>query len=126
MFCLPSARPAALEMSASSVGSTRSRASKSSTLVPRRPYAEAISAPDAGERLRELVERPRLLRADPAPAELDARQRLLDRARGQDDALARLVLGVADADVAVLGDGARALDDVDLVLLEQTGDAARE
>ena len=47
MFCLASARPATLEMSASSVGSTRSSASKSSTSVPSRPYAEAISAPEA-------------------------------------------------------------------------------
>ena len=37
MFCLASARPATLEMSASSVGSTRSSASKSSTSVPSRP-----------------------------------------------------------------------------------------
>ena len=37
MFCLESARPAALEMSASSVGSTRSSASKSSTSTPMRP-----------------------------------------------------------------------------------------
>ena len=42
-----SVRPATLEMSASSVGSTRSSASNSSTSVPSRPYAEAISAPDA-------------------------------------------------------------------------------
>ena len=47
MFCLASPRPTTLEMSASSVGSTRSSASNSSTSVPRRPYAEAISAPDA-------------------------------------------------------------------------------
>ena len=37
MFCLESARPATLEMSASSVGSTRSSASNSSTFVPMRP-----------------------------------------------------------------------------------------
>ena len=47
MFCFESARPATFEMSASSVGSTRSSASNSSTCVPMRPYAEAISAPDA-------------------------------------------------------------------------------
>ena len=47
MFCFASVRPATLEMSASSVGSTRSSASKSSTSVPSRPYAEAISAPEA-------------------------------------------------------------------------------
>ena len=47
MFCLASARPAILEMSASSVGSTRSSISNSRTSVPRRPYAEAISVPDA-------------------------------------------------------------------------------
>ncbi len=47
MFCLASVRPAILEMSASSVGSTRSSASNSRTSLPSRPYAEAISAPDA-------------------------------------------------------------------------------
>ena len=47
MFCLARPRPTILEMSASSVGSTRSSASNSSTSVPMRPYAEAISAPDA-------------------------------------------------------------------------------
>src|ERR1044071_5990840 len=47
MFCLASERPTTLEMSASSVGSTRSSASNSSTSVPMRPYADAISAPDA-------------------------------------------------------------------------------
>ena len=40
-------RSTSFEMSASSVGRTRSSASNSVTVVPSRAYAEAISAPDA-------------------------------------------------------------------------------
>ena len=40
-------RSTSLEMSASSVGSTRSTASSSSTSLPRRANAEAISVPEA-------------------------------------------------------------------------------
>ena len=47
MPCFLRPRSATLEMSASSVGSTRSSASNSSTSTPSRAYAEAISAPEA-------------------------------------------------------------------------------
>jgi hypothetical protein len=47
MPCRFKPRSATFEMSASSVGSTRSSISNSSTSTPRRAYAEAISAPDA-------------------------------------------------------------------------------
>jgi hypothetical protein len=79
-------------------------------------------------RLRQILERPRLLGADHAAAELGAGDRLGDRAGGEDDRLLRLDLGAvevaADLHVAVVGDGGVALDVVDLVLLEQAGDAA--
>ena len=66
---------------------------------------------DDGHRLRQLLERPRLLGADHAAAELGAGDRLGDRAGGEDDRLARLDLGAvevaADLDVAVVGDASR-------------------
>src|SRR3954466_8247356 len=78
-------------------------------------------------RLRQVLERPRLLGADHAAAELGAGDRLRDRAGGEDHGL-RLDLGAVEVaahlDVAVVGDGAVALDVVDLVLLEEAGDAA--
>ena len=80
-------------------------------------------------RLGQRLEPPRLLGADDAPAELRAGQRLGDRAGGEDHRLG-LDLGAvevaADLDVAVVGDRAVALDVLDLVLLEQARDAARE
>src|SRR5215217_7084858 len=80
-------------------------------------------------RLRQRIERPRLLRSDDPPAELRAGQRLGDRAGREDHRLGldlRAVEVPADLDVAVVGDGAVALDVLDLVLLEQAGDAARQ
>ena len=47
MPCFLKPRPATREMSASSVGTTRSSASNSCTLAPSRRVAEAISPPDA-------------------------------------------------------------------------------
>ena len=81
---------------------------------------------DDGERLRQLLQRPRALGADHAPAELRAGDRLGHRARREDDRLARLDLRAVDGDLALAGEAAGALDVVDLVLLEQAGDAAGE
>src|SRR3954471_6342047 len=75
----------------------------------------------------QLLERPRLLGADHALAELRAGDGPLDRSRGQHDALRRVdlvaVLARADAHGARAGQRAVALEVVDLVLLEQPGDA---
>ncbi len=82
---------------------------------------------DDGQRRGQLVERPRLLGADDAAAERRARDRPLHRAGGEDDRLAASIScrrSAADLDVAVGGQRAVALDDVDAVLLEQAGDAA--
>ncbi len=80
-----------------------------------------------GQRRRKLGQRPRLLRADHAAAEGRAGQRLLHRARGEDDDARsdlRAVEVAADLDVGVVGDHAVTLDDVDGVLLEESRHAA--
>jgi hypothetical protein len=83
---------------------------------------------DDHELRRQLAQRPRLLRADDAPAELRPRDRLLHRAGGEHDALRDVdlvaVLARADAHAAGAGDRAVALEVVDLVLLEEPADPA--
>src|SRR4051812_43456908 len=81
---------------------------------------------DDRQRARHLLERPRLLGADDAPAEVRAGDALRHRPGREDHALRRLVLVVADADVAVAGESAGALEHLDLVLLEQPCHAARQ
>ena len=78
MPCFVKPRSATLEMSASSVGSTRSSASNSMHLgaearVGRGDLGARRAGADDGERLRQLLERPRLLGADHAAAELACR-----------------------------------------------------
>ncbi len=84
-------------------------------------------APTTRERLGQRLERPRLLGADDAAAELRAGQGALHGAGGEDHE-PRAVLGAvevaADLDVALVGHGAVTLDDVDRVLLHQPGHAA--
>ena len=90
--------------------------------VGRRDLGARRARADDRERGRQLGQRPRLLGADDAAAEARARQRLLHRAGREDDELRRDLGAVevaADLDVAVVGDDAVALDDVDAVLLEQ-------
>ena len=97
--------------------------------VRRRDLGARRARADDGQRVGQLGQRPRLLGADDAAAELRARQRLLHRAGREDDELRRVLRAVevaADLDVGVVGHDAVALDDVDLVLLEEAGDAARE
>src|SRR5215207_11515842 len=105
MPCFLKLRSASLLISGSSVGSTRSSASNNCTRVPSRANADAISAPEApapstAMDARQLLERPRLLGADDALAEGDARKRPLDRARGEDHR-PRLDRPVAHDDVRV-------------------------
>ena len=68
----------------------------------------------------QLGQRPRLLGADHAAAELDAGDRPGDRAGGEDHAAGAVGRLLADAHVAVGGQRGVALDQVDLVFLEQS------
>src|ERR671916_1561561 len=79
-----------------------------------------------GQLAGQLLQGPRALRADHAAAELRAGDRPGDRAGGEHDGLARLDIAAVDGHLAVAGQAAGALDEVDLVLLEQAGDAAGE
>src|SRR5215218_452726 len=81
---------------------------------------------DDGERLRQLLQRPRLLGADHAAAELRAGDRLGHRAGREHDRLARLDLRAVDGYLALARERGGPLDVLDLVLLEQARDAARE
>jgi hypothetical protein len=75
--------------------------------------------------LRHLLQRPGGPGVEHAVAELDARDRQRHRAGRQEDVLGR-VFGLADDDGAGVLDGRLALDQVDLVVLEESGNAAAE
>ena len=90
--------------------------------VGRRDLRARRAGADDGHRLRQLLD---LLGADHPAAELGAGDRLLDRARGQHDRLRRDPLP-AHGDGALPRQHTLALDQLDLVLLEQARDAARE
>src|SRR6202034_3112628 len=73
---------------------------------------------DHRHRLWQFVERPGLLGADHTTTELGARDRPLHRT-GRDHDELRLIRVLSDLDLALTGKRPRAVDHVDLVLLEQ-------
>ncbi len=80
---------------------------------------------DDGETSRQLGQRPRLLCADHAAAELDAGHRAGDRPCREDHA-ARAQRALADRHITVAAQARVALDHVDRVFLEQHRDARGE
>ena len=125
-----SPRSTTLEMSSSSVGSTRSSASNSVTVVPE----PGVRGGDLGSRRAGADDReagwpfrqgPGLLGSDHAAAELGARNRALHRAGGEDDRLGGHGLAIHGY-LAGAGEGGLTLDQLDRVLLEQAGDATGE
>ena len=132
MFCFFSSRAACRAISSSSSGRICGSASSRTTSVPIRPNALAISVPDAPAPItasrfgcsprcqQAAVSRMRSPNSQPE-------QRLRDGARGEHDLAGLDLVAVeapADHHVAVVGQRAVALDQVDLVLLEQARDAA--
>src|SRR5215210_1978039 len=84
---------------------------------------------DYGELLGLLVEQPHARGVEDALAELQIEQRLCHRAAGQQHALGLELLAVllgADAHVAVVGQRAETLEQLDLVLVEQHAHPAGE
>ena len=128
MPCRLSPRSATLEMSASSVGSTRSSASNSSTSTPSRAYADAISAPDAPAPTTAIV----------AGSSVSAHASSVPITRPPNcvpgigfltDPVASTIVFAAicrsaDRNVPPPASERLALDQLDPVLLEQPGDAA--
>ena len=88
-------------------------------LRPRRTGA------DDGQPRGQRLERPCLLGADDTPAELDAGDRTRDRS-GREDDRPRAQLVLADADGSGRRERRLPLDQLDLVLAKEAGDAAGE
>ena len=126
-FCFLISRAPAFAISGSSSGRIWSSASSSVTSVPSRPSAEAISVPDAPAPITHSFFGCSFSShiaggVEDALAELEVEDRLGHGADGEDHAVG-LDLGAvelaADLHVGVVGDRAEALDQVDLVLVEQ-------
>src|SRR5690606_22740664 len=81
------------------------------------------TGPDHGDLSRPFGQRPRSPGVKHPVGELDSGDRLRDRTGGEDH-LAGTVNGFADLDVTLGGEAAFALDQLDLVLVEETLDAA--